>query len=208
MKTSFSIVLASAAIAIGCSGGENIGQTPPAEGGAGGSATDAPAGMDASVDASSDVSSQPDGGASDSSRVDGFIDIFDAFPIPDGPIGDCVSCIRDRCGTQVNQCVNNDACRAGLQCTFTTCAAMGTFDQACVLGCFTDPAAAFAAVGALTCIGSNCGAACMPNMEGGATDGSSQPDSTSGDATPADGAGSETGVPEASPPSDSGNPGD
>jgi len=54
-----------------------------------------------------------------------FIDIFDAFALPDGPLGGCVACIRDRCGAQVNECANSDVCRAGLLCTLATCVSTG-----------------------------------------------------------------------------------
>jgi hypothetical protein len=212
MKTSFWIVLMGAAIAVGCSDSENTGSTPPPD--EGGTQTDAPGPQ---ADASVDMSSAPDSGASDSSRVDGFIDIFDAFPIPDGPLSDCVSCIRDRCGQQVNQCVNNAVCRAGLLCTFTTCLANGMPDQACVLNCFMgDPLAALTAVGALTCINSSCGATCMAGFEGGMmldantmSDVSSPPDgATPPETGAADGAGPESSASDATPPSDASGSGD
>src|SRR5262245_46480005 len=116
-------------IALGCAGAETTGETAEPEGGT-------------QADASVPDTSLPD--ASDSSRDateggPGFIDIFDAFPIPDGPLGDCITCVRDRCGMQVNQCANVAACRAGLVCTATTCVAGSGDagpDPACVLGCF------------------------------------------------------------------------
>ena len=39
------------------------------------------------------------GATADASTTDGFIDIFDAFTIPDGPLGDCLGCARDKCGS-------------------------------------------------------------------------------------------------------------
>jgi hypothetical protein len=177
MKTSLAIVLLAAASWVGCSDGENTGQTVPQDGSADPDASrpDTSTGGDASADTSSP---KPDAGP------DGFIDIFDVFPIPDGPIGGCVTCVRDHCGPQVNQCLNNDVCRMGLQCTFTMCLSSGMPDQACLLGCFNnDPAAALTAFATLSCINSNCGAACMPGvMEGGPIGDSSTPDGSASDA--------------------------
>jgi hypothetical protein len=207
MKTSLSIVLVAAAIAVGCSDGENTGQTSPPDGG---TQPDAQGSPDASVDASS----TPDASSSDVSRADGFIDIFDAFPIPDGPLGGCVTCVRDRCGDQVNQCLNDEACRTGLQCTFTMCLGSGMPDQACVLGCFmNNPLAALSAVAALTCINMSCGASCMPVMEGGlrdaptpsdvsVPDGGAPSDATPSEASAMDAASTDSGATDATPPGD------
>ena len=199
-----------ASIAVACSDDETAGQPAAPEGGTQSDGS----GMDASVDASE----MPDRTSADAPRADGFIDIFDAFPVPDGALGGCVTCIRDRCGAQVNQCLNNDACRAGLQCTFTTCLGTGMPDPACLLGCFMgDPAAALSAVAALMCINSSCGAACMAGgLEGGgeggvvldssiSSDGSMPPDgSPPSDASEVDAAGPEGGGSDANPPVDSG----
>jgi hypothetical protein len=173
-----------AAFSCGCSGET----TAPAvdAGGAGG----ADAGPDQSVpsdDAAPDASG-------DVSRRDGFIDIFDALPIPDGQAGACAACVRDNCGTQVNECVNSDVCRNGLVCTFMTCLAGGGMpDLACILGCFNgDTSAAFAAVGALMCVQTSCGSICTPSFEGGMPIDASTTDAppadapNPSDATPAD----------------------
>jgi hypothetical protein len=55
-----------------------------------------------------------------------------------------------------------------------TCLQGGAPNQACVLGCFSNPAAALSAVAALTCITSSCSMACTGGaMEGGVTGDSS-----------------------------------
>jgi hypothetical protein len=169
MKTRLGIVSTILAIAIGCSGSENTSPSVPPEAGTPADASDGAAdASDGAKDASVE-SSAPESGASDSSRSDGFIDIFDAFSVPDGPLGGCVTCIRDRCGDQVNQCVNDSVCRAGLQCTLATCLGTGMPDVTCVLACFMgDTVATLTAVGALTCINMSCGATCMAGLDGGA----------------------------------------
>jgi hypothetical protein len=88
--------------------------------------------------------------------VDGFIDIFDAFPIPDGPAAACINCVR-------------------LACALTSCIAMQAEggpggagpDPACLFGCFMGNLGALAsATGAFTCIGMNCTAACAAGDAG------------------------------------------
>jgi len=101
----------------------------------------------------------------DAPGPDGPIDLFDVFPIPDGG---CPGCIRDRCGTQINACINNPACAAGLFCTLQMCAGGLAGDSgvdpttfACIIGCFNgDQNLAFMAIGSLTCITMTCGGAC------------------------------------------------
>jgi hypothetical protein len=105
--------------------------------------------------------------------VDGFIDLFDAFPVPDGPVGTCIGCVRDRCGAEVNRCANDALCRQGLACALATCVAMPADggagpDPVCLLGCFMGNLAALASAGgAFGCISMNCAASCAP---AGATD--------------------------------------
>src|SRR6266536_1559879 len=108
--------------AFGCSGQEVA--TPALDGGA---VSDVAAQSDRSVQ---DEGAVPDASA-DVTRRDGFVDIFDAFPIPDGQAGVCASCVRDKCGMQVNECVNSDVCRNGLVCTIMTCLATGAADLQC-----------------------------------------------------------------------------
>jgi hypothetical protein len=136
---------------------------------------------------------------------DGPIDLFDVFPIPDGG---CPGCIRDRCGAQINGCINNPACAAGLLCTVQMCAGGLAGDSgfdptnfACVLGCFNgDQNLAFMAIGSLICVTMTCGGPC--NFLDAGTDARPNPDVqtppdagadvTGADAS-ADGPGSETG---------------
>ncbi|MET0594248.1 MAG: hypothetical protein ABW133_16220 [Polyangiaceae bacterium] len=100
-------------------------------------------------------------------RGDGYIDLFDVFPLPDAG---CTNCIRDRCGSQINACFNNPACGQGLLCTLQNCAALdggiSTTNPAaliCVLNCFNgDQATAFMAIGSLTCLTMTCGSVCIP----------------------------------------------
>ena len=100
--------------------------------------------------------------------ADGFIDIFDVFPIPDGPVASCIGCVRDRCGAEVNRCVNDPLCRQGLACALATCVTMTTDgsagpDPVCLLGCFMGNLGALASAGgALGCIGMSCAASCNP----------------------------------------------
>jgi hypothetical protein len=186
MKWCWAAIFAST-VTLGCAGEETSGQTAPPDGGTQAEASVPDASVPGATDSSRDAT---EGGP-------GFIDIFDAFPIPDGPVGDCLTCVRDRCGMQVNQCANSAVCRAGLVCTLTTCVA-GSGDAGpdlgCVTGCFMgDIGAAFSAVGALTCINMSCGAICMagggndsgagdatsPGDSGGAADSGSASDSAS-----------------------------
>jgi hypothetical protein len=104
--------------------------------------------------------------SADASRNDGPIDLFDVFPLGDAG---CPACIRDRCGAQINACINNPACATGLVCTLQMCAGGllggdGSYtptDLLCVLGCFNgDQATALMAIGSLTCVTMTCGGSC------------------------------------------------
>jgi hypothetical protein len=139
-----------------------------------GCTTDSDPGNPAPVDAGvafdtavQDASSQD--ASAERLTADGFIDLFDVFPIPDGPASTCVNCVRDRCGAEINGCANSDPCRLGLACALTTCIAMPAeggpggagLDQACLFGCFMGNLGALtSAAGAFTCIGMSCTAAC------------------------------------------------
>jgi hypothetical protein len=110
-------------------------------------------------------------------RRDGWIDIFDALPIPaegGGVIGDCARCARDICGDALNNCINSPTCRAGLACVLTTCVGGGTggFDFGCILTkCFKgDLASAGMAISAFTCVIGKCGTSCG-SIIGGLTGG-------------------------------------
>jgi len=101
----------------------------------------------------------------DAAGVDRFIDIWDVFPIPEGGvIGECATCVRDNCGSQVNECINSPACRNGLACVATKClggGGSGGFDIACVTGCFGgDFKTAGLAITTFTCVTNKCGAKC------------------------------------------------
>jgi hypothetical protein len=102
-------------------------------------------------------------------RVD--VDISDAFPIPDGPLAACFTCVRDSCATELSGCVYDNACRAGLTCTLGTCLSLpdgamapdaAIIDFACINTCFTDGGvqAEIKASAALPCVGMYCGAIC------------------------------------------------
>jgi hypothetical protein len=104
--------------------------------------------------------------SADAPASDGPIDLFDVFPLGDAG---CPACIRDRCGTQINACLNNPACATGLFCTLQMCAGglLGgdggytPADLLCVFGCFNgDQATAITAIGSLTCITMTCGGSC------------------------------------------------
>jgi hypothetical protein len=143
---------------MGC-GGESTGESPADTGEAGTDGGRHDASLEAAV---------PDGGV---------IDIFDAFPLPEGG---CAACVRDQCGEQINACANSTACREGLLCVFQMCAggALGDAgrDLGCVLQCFKgDLLAAASAISGFTCVGTNCGEACTA-VDGGADDGGPEPD--------------------------------
>jgi hypothetical protein len=104
--------------------------------------------------------------SADSPTNDGPFDLFDVFPLGDAG---CPACIRDRCGAQINACINNPACATGLVCTLQMCAGgllggEGGYTPAdflCVLGCFNgDQATALLAIGSLTCVTMTCGGSC------------------------------------------------
>ena len=121
---------------------------------------------DAEADAAATDSGVPADVSADVPTNDGPINLFDVFPLGDAG---CPACIRDRCGTQINACVNNPACATGLVCTLQMCAGgllggdggYSPTDLLCVLGCFNgDQATAFMAIGALTCVTMTCGGSC------------------------------------------------
>ena len=156
-----SLGLLVATLALGCSSRDGASTDD------GGVETDGGAG---SPDRADDASERADV-SRDARTADRFIDIFDVFPLGDGPLGVCVSCVRDRCGTQVNACLNSATCSAGLLCTIATCVADGggAPNLTCVLGCFmNDFNAALTASSSFSCITMECGATCMPGGgEGG-----------------------------------------
>ena len=155
-----SLALLLASLAFGCSSGDGASSNDggiETDGGAGG-----PDRADVTFEQAPDVSR-------DTQTPDRFIDIFDVLPLGDGPLGVCVSCVRDRCGMQVNACLNNPTCAAGLLCTIVTCVTdAGAPNLTCVLGCFmNDFNAALTASSSFSCINMECGAKCLPG-EGGA----------------------------------------
>jgi hypothetical protein len=189
MKCALGVGLLAAALFIGCS--DEREPIPDAGRPADAAATDTRAFVD-SADVSIDVPT-----------TDGYIDLFDVFPLPDGG---CPGCIRDRCGAQINGCINNPACAAGLFCTLQMCAGglvgEGGFNPggfACVLGCFNgDQNLAMMAIGSLVCVTMTCGGAC--NFLDAGTDVRAEPDvqtppDTSNDAPSGD-AGEDTAPPE------------
>lgn len=75
---------------------------------------------------------------------------------------DCISCINGNC-PQAQACLTNPSCISGVVCTIGTCIQGNNPPNfGCVLGCFNgDFMAAFQALGALTCIGTQCGQECQ-----------------------------------------------
>jgi hypothetical protein len=150
MKCFIPAGLLAATLLLGCS--DDHEPTPPA--------TDA--GVDARADVAAEGGARPDVSA-DVSRGDGFFDLFDVFPLPDAG---CPNCIRDRCGAQLNACINNPACISGLLCTAQMCGVLGEGGLnpsafLCVLGCFNgDQATALSAIGGLQCLTMTCGSVC------------------------------------------------
>jgi hypothetical protein len=152
MKCFIAAGLLSAALLAGCSDErEPVPALPDAAAPADVAVSDAGGHADVSVDAAGDAPP---------------INLFDVFPLGDAG---CPACIRDRCGAQINACINNPACANGLFCTLQMCAGGlvggdGGFtptDLVCVLGCFNgDQATAFMAIGSLTCITMTCGGSC------------------------------------------------
>lgn len=168
-----------------------------------------------------DVAADREGGSSpadvsvDTPRDAGPIDLFDVFPLPDAG---CPNCLRDRCGSQINACINNPACGQGLLCTIQNCALDGGISTTnpaallCVLNCFGgDQATAFMAIGSLTCVTMTCGSVCIPEAGGGvfdvrppnpdANDASvdHEPDATAPDATAPDATDNDVATPDAEP---------
>lgn len=151
-------------------------------------------------------------------RGDGFFDLFDVFPLPDAG---CPNCIRDRCGSQLNACINNPACMTGLFCTLQMCGLLGEGGAInpsaflCVLGCFNgDQATALSALGGLQCLTMTCASVCnFLDAGGGGFDARPQDatdvsvDSTTADATPdvSGGDGADDATPDISTP-DTGAP--
>jgi hypothetical protein len=152
--------------------------------------------------------------APDRSGPDGYINLFDIFPLPDGG---CPGCIRDRCGSQINACFNNPACAAGLFCTLQMCAGgllgeggVSPTSLACVLGCFGgDQSLAFLAIGSFTCVTMTCGGACNfldagsdarppnPDVQPDASADAPPPEDASVDAPPPEDASADTTAPDA-----------
>ncbi|MCU0694102.1 MAG: hypothetical protein MUF54_22145 [Polyangiaceae bacterium] len=154
------------------------GTTGGTGGGTGGGVSDASE-PDVLSDVSLDVHVPPD------AAPDGR-DLFDALPpLPEGgPIGECVGCLKTKCGDRINACYNDPVCVRGVRCTVVQCALMGgvgggggggagggggQLDPACVFGCFdNDLNSVLTAVTMFTCITSNCGEACSLSGGGGA----------------------------------------
>jgi hypothetical protein len=145
-------------------------------------AVDAPddvvdAGVDAAEDAPDDVAVDVTEDVTVDAPADAKfdVDIFDVLPIPDsGPIAVCATCVQDKCGDQVNTCVNTPACAQGLACSVQKCivgGGGGPPNFQCLLGCFNgNVGALFQAVGAFQCIAAQCGNDCLGaiNGDGGA----------------------------------------
>jgi hypothetical protein len=152
-------------------------------GGSGGSVVDSSAGRgDSSAETGTD-SSWPDTYQADLVQPDGpepkdagkdRKDFFDALPpLPDsGPVGECVNCIRDKCGNAVNACYNDDACVQGITCAIPKCllgegglgdsgGALGMLNVPCLMDCFANNFGAMAeAVAMFQCITQTCGSDC------------------------------------------------
>lgn len=117
-------------------------------------------------------------------------DFFDALPpLPEGgPIGECVGCLQQQCGEEINACYNDPTCVEGIQCTITDClvggggggaggsgGGGGGIDFMCVLGCFdNDIGSAMTAISMFTCITESCGDECGLSGAGGAGGSSGQ----------------------------------
>lgn len=143
-------------------GGGTSGTGATGGGGSGGDTPDADV-PDVSVDA------PPPDAASDAK------DFFDTLPpIPDGALGDCVACLEEECGEEINACYNDPTCVEGIQCTVTECLAGGGgggagggggggggIDFQCVLGCFdNDMGSAMTALAVFQCVTQSCGEDC------------------------------------------------
>lgn len=148
-----------------------LGAIDPADGGSETS-------TDASIDTTVPDTFTPTDAPKPDAGPDRFIDIWEVLPIPDGgPIGDCLGCVRDKCGSSVNACINDAKCRSGLACTVTNCltgggggggGGLGGFDFACVTKCFDgDLKAAGTAISTFTCLLGTCGGKCGGLLGGG-----------------------------------------
>ena len=99
---------------------------------------------------------------------------LDAFPIPDGPIGACATCIRDMCQADLATCAADPKCQMGVICSIQNCAqyAQGEAGAAgllCLTNCFGDLATALGALSGLTCVTTMCGS-CTSLIDAGARD--------------------------------------
>lgn len=75
---------------------------------------------------------------------------------------DCIGCVSSNC-PQAQACLTNPSCVSGIVCTIGTCIqGSNPPNFGCVLGCFNgDFMAAFQALDAITCIGTQCGQECQ-----------------------------------------------
>jgi hypothetical protein len=165
MNSPYLAVLAIAVSAFHCGGSteitaENGAPSPGADGAAGGAG-----GTGGST------------GITDGGGLSGLLGLLDALPIPDsGPVGACVTCVKDQCTAPLSACLSDAKCQNGLTCVATTCGASlaggvngaTAADALCLLGCFGgDTAAIMKAMGALTCITGTCTSTCSSLVGGG-----------------------------------------
>ena len=161
---------------VGGAGGTTAGTGGDVTGGSGGDAGtggDGGSGGDGGTGGDIPDADVPD--VSEDAPVDAVSDAQDFFdtlpPIPDGALGDCVSCLQDECGDQINACYNDPTCVEGIQCTVTDCLAgsgsggsggsAGGVDFQCVLGCFdNDIGSAMTAMAAFQCVTESCSDDC------------------------------------------------
>ena len=83
-----------------------------------------------------------------------------------GGAASCISCTFTKC-TSALKCLQNQACLNGASCTLQKCVSGGQPDFACALACFNgDITAATDAIGAVTCVLTNCASECQGGFGG------------------------------------------
>jgi hypothetical protein len=144
---------------VGCGGSEKAAATMSPT-------TDASVGDDASSGAGGSA------GAGGAVASEAGIDL-DAFPVPDGPIGECAVCIRDMCQSDLSTCASDPKCQRGVICSIQNCAQYassgsdaGAAGLLCITTCFGSLATALNALSGLTCVTTKCDA-CSALLDGG-----------------------------------------
>ena len=124
----------------------------------------------AGADSSTDASTSGDGALVDAADAvapkDVIADVRRDSSDSGSPIN-CGTCIASQCGGLLTQCMANPQCLTVLQCVLFNCAAGGTPNQQCLLGCAAaSPSGAIQAFGVFQCLTLTCGPDCAGLIPG------------------------------------------